>query len=176
MFERIRAYVWPAVQHAAMRLEQVGSTAVPGLSAKPVIDACIVVASPRDIPHVVKVLTKIGYVHLGDRGVPEREAFQQPASLPKHHLYTSPRRSLSLKNQLGLRDYLRTHPAVATAYGDLKVSLARRFPNDIDNYIAGKTDFILGILRQTGFTDEELYLIRGVNQPGNFTDRELPSS
>ena len=59
-FERIRAFVWPAVQHAAMSLEHVGSTSVPGLRAKPVVDACIVVASRRDIPHVVKALTKLG--------------------------------------------------------------------------------------------------------------------
>ena len=55
-FEGIRANVWPAIQHAAMSLEHVGSTSVPGLRAKPVIDACIVVASRRDIPHVVKAL------------------------------------------------------------------------------------------------------------------------
>ena len=60
LFERIHAHVWPAVQHAAMSLEHVGSTAVPGLSAKPVVDACIVVASPRDIPYVVKALGTIG--------------------------------------------------------------------------------------------------------------------
>lgn len=163
-FERIRAYVWPAVQHAALSLEHVGSTSVPGLRAKPVIDACIVVASRRDIPHVVKALTKIGYVHRGDLGVPEREAFKHPASLPKHHLYATRRGSLSLKNHLGLRDYLRAQPEAATQYGDLKEALAKRFPDDIDSYIAGKTEFIIGILRRTGLTDEELAAISGINQ------------
>jgi GrpB-like predicted nucleotidyltransferase (UPF0157 family) len=164
-FERIRAHVWPAVQHAAMHIEHVGSTAVPGLSAKPVVDACIVVASPRDIPHVVKALAKIGYVHRGDLGVPGRQAFQQPATLPKHHLYASHRGSLSLKNHLGVRDYLRAHPEAAREYGELKETLAMRFPNDIDGYIAGKTEFILGILRQIGLTGEEVAAIRGINQP-----------
>jgi GrpB-like predicted nucleotidyltransferase (UPF0157 family) len=155
--------VWPAVQHAAMSLEHVGSTAVPGLSAKPVVDACIVVASRRDIPHVVKALAKIGYAHRGDLGVPDREAFAQPEKLPKHHLYASHRGSLSLKNHLGLRDYLRAHPDAAREYGDLKVSLARQFPDDIDRYIAGKTEFILGVLRRVGLTDEELAVIGGIN-------------
>ena len=163
-FERIRAHVWPAVQHAAMSLEHVGSTAVPGLRAKPVIDACIVVASPRDIPFVVKALTRIGYVHRGELGVPDRQAFKQPPSLPKHHLYASHRGSLSLKNHLGLRDYLRAKPDVARAYGDLKAALAKRFPDDIDRYIAGKTDFILNILREIGLSDDELAAIKRINQ------------
>jgi GrpB-like predicted nucleotidyltransferase (UPF0157 family) len=166
-FERIRAHVWPAVQHAAMSVEHVGSTSVPGLRAKPVIDACIVVASRRDIPYVVKGLTRVGYVHRGDLGVPGREAFQQPAAFPKHHLYASHRGSLNLKNQLGLRDYLRSHPEAAREYGDLKERLAERFPEDIDSYIAGKTEFILGILKQIGLTSEELAAIRSLNQPEN---------
>jgi GrpB-like predicted nucleotidyltransferase (UPF0157 family) len=164
MFERIRGHARPAVQHAAMSLEHVGSTSVPGLCAKPVIDACIVVASRRDIPHVVKALKRIGYLHRGDLGVPDREAFEQPASLPKHHLYASHRGSLSLKNHLCVRDYLRAQPEAALEYGDLKAMLAKRFPDDIDSYVAGKTEFILAILRQVGLTDSELATIEGINQ------------
>lgn len=162
-FGRIRAHVWPAVQHAAMSLEHVGSTAVPGLHAKPVIDACLVVASPRDIPHVVKALATIGYAHRGDLGVPHRDAFAHPPSLPQHHLYASPRHSLSLKNHLGLRDYLRAHAEATAAYGELKQSLARQYPDDIDRYIAGKSEFILGVLRTIGFTDDELAAIASIN-------------
>jgi GrpB-like predicted nucleotidyltransferase (UPF0157 family) len=154
-----------------MALEHVGSTSVPGLPAKPVVDACIVGASRRDIPHVVKALARIGYVHRGDLGVPEREAFSHPPSLPKHHLYASLRGSPSLKNHLGLRDYLRSHPAAAEDYGKLKEALAQRFPEDIDSYIAGKTEFILGILRQVGLSDEELAAIRDINRMALSRDR-----
>lgn len=157
--------MWPAVQHVVTGIEHVGSTSVPGLCAKPVIDMCIVVASPRDIPHVVKALAQSGYIHRGDLGVPDREAFKPPATLPKHHLYASPQGSLSLKNQLGLRDYLRANQEAARNYGTLKETLAARFPDDIDSYVAGKTDFILGILRQVGLTDEECAAIRRINQP-----------
>jgi GrpB-like predicted nucleotidyltransferase (UPF0157 family) len=147
-----------------MSLEHVGSTSVPGLRAKPVIDACIVVASRRDILHVVKALAKIEYSHQGDLGVPDREAFKHPSALPKHNLYASHRGSLSLKNHLGFRDYLRAHPDTAVEYGDLKEMLAKRFPEDIDSYAVGKTTFILGILRKIGLTDEELAAIRRINQ------------
>lgn len=164
-FARIHAHVWPVVQHASMHLEHVGSTSVPGLSAKPIIDACIVVASRRDIPFVVKALATIGYEHRGDLGVPDREAFRPPASdLPKHHLYASHRGSTSLRNHLGVRDYLRTHPDAVREYGALKSSLAAQFPDDIDQYIAGKTEFILDILGRIGLSDEELAGIRAINQ------------
>lgn len=164
-FELIRDHIWPAVQIAAMSLEHVGSTAVPGLSAKPVIDACIVVASKRDIPHVVKRLASIGYVHRGDLGVPDRESFRHPAGLPRHHLYASPRGSLSLRNHLGLRDYLRTQPEAVRAYADLKMRLVSQFADDMDAYVAGKTDFIVDILRRAGLSDDELTAIRQQNQP-----------
>jgi GrpB-like predicted nucleotidyltransferase (UPF0157 family) len=167
IFEEIHSFVWPAVRDAALTMEHVGSTAVPGLSAKPVIDACIVVASKRDLPEVIKNLSSIGYVHKGNLGVPDREAFARPAHFPRHHLYVSPRDSLSLKNHLGLRDYLRSHPEAAKEYGELKAALARRFPEDIDSYIVGKTAFILGILRKIGLSEDELGEIKDINQMQN---------
>lgn len=167
IFERIRSYVWPAVRDIALNVEHVGSTSVPGLSAKPVIDACIVVATSKEVPACIERLTTIGYVHRGNLGVPEREAFRRPDTLPRHHLYLSPRDSLSLKNHLGLRDYLRSHPEAAREYGELKTSLARRFPEDIDSYIVGKTDFVLRILGEIGLSEMERTAIRGINQMDN---------
>jgi GrpB-like predicted nucleotidyltransferase (UPF0157 family) len=103
IFERIRSYVWPTVHDVAIDVEHIGSTSVPGLSAKPVIDACIVVATRRDVKACIDRLASIGYVHRGNLGVPEREAFRRPDKLPRHHLYLSQRDSLSLKNHLGFR-------------------------------------------------------------------------
>jgi GrpB-like predicted nucleotidyltransferase (UPF0157 family) len=167
IFERVRTYVWPAVRGIARSIEHVGSTAVAGLSAKPVIDACIVADSREDIVACIKRLETIGYKHKGNLGVPEREAFSRPENLPRHHLYLSPRNSLSLRNHLGLRDYLRSHPIAAQQYGELKASLAGRFPEDIDSYIGGKTEFILGVLREIGLTEDELAEIRRINQIEN---------
>ena len=166
-FETIRSLVWPAVRDVALNLEHVGSTAVPGLSAKPVVDACIVVASRAAVPGAIAALASIGYLHRGNLGVPDREAFQRPAPLPRHHLYVSPRDSLSLKTQLGFRDFLRAHPDAARQYGDLKAALARRFPEDIDRYLAGKTAFVLGILERIGLSKDELAEIARINQLEN---------
>lgn len=166
-FERVRSYVWPAVRDIALSVEHVGSTAVPGLRAKPVIDVCVVVLSTEEVPASIERLARTGYVHRGNLGVPEREAFRSPDGLPRHHLYLSPRESLSLKNHLGLRDYLRSHSEAARAYGELKAALAHRFPEDINNYIAGKTEFILGILREIGLSEEECAEIRRINPMNN---------
>ena len=162
-YEQLRAQIWPVVQHAAMRIEHVGSTAVPGLYAKPVIDICIIVASRRDLPFVAKGLHTIGYTSRGECGVLEREVFRAPDGLPKHHLYASPRHSVSARNQVGLRDFLRAHPDAAAEYGDLKQRLAAQFPHDMERYIAGKTECVLRMLQQVGLSDEELASIRAIN-------------
>lgn len=81
-----------------------GSTAVEGLRAKPVIDACVVVAAKRDVDPCIERLARIGYVHRGDLGVPDREAFGSPAQLPRHHLYLSPRDSLGILGKIGLTE------------------------------------------------------------------------
>ena len=164
IFQRIHSYVWPAVSGIALNVEHVGSTAVEGLRAKPIIDACIVVASRDDIPVCIERLASIGYVHRGNLDVPDREAFRSPDLLPKHNLYLSPRDSLSLKNHLGLRDYLRSHPEATEEYGELKAALVRQFPADIDSYIVGKTEFILRILGEIGLNEDELAEIRRINQ------------
>lgn len=162
-FEQLRSYLWPAVSDVALGIEHVGSTAVEGLRAKPVIDACIVVASSEDVHACIERLATIGYAHSGNLGVPDREAFRSPDLLPRHHLYVSPRESLSLKNHIRFRDYLRFNPEAVRQYGELKSALAHRFPVDIDHYIAGKTEFILRILEQTGMTDAELAEARRIN-------------
>ncbi len=163
-FAQLHALIWPAVRHLALSIEHVGSTAVPGLAAKPVIDACIVVASRDEVAALIPAMTAMGYQHRGDLGIPDREAFRAPDGLPRHHLYASHRDSLSCRNQLGLRDLLRADPALARAYGELKQQLARHHADDMTRYVAGKTDFILAALQRVGLTDEELAAIRAVNQ------------
>ena len=88
-FEQVRAQVWPAVADVALRIDHVGSTSVPGLAAKPIIDLDIVVASPEQVRPAIERLAGIGYRWRGDLGVTGREAFAPPPepALPSHHLY-----------------------------------------------------------------------------------------
>ena len=131
-------------------IAHVGSTAVPGLAAKPIIDMDIVVQHSADIPAVIATLAPLGYVHRGDLGIAGREAFARPADTFPHNLYLGLASAASIRNHLLLRDYLRQHPQAVLAYGRLKQQLARQYPDDIDAYVAGKSQFIADILTLQG--------------------------
>jgi GrpB-like predicted nucleotidyltransferase (UPF0157 family) len=163
-FEQLRRPVWDVVGDFALSVEHVGSTSVPGLAAKPVIDMSVVVPSQEDVPRAIERLATLGYVHRGNLGIVGREAFHAPPDLPRHHLYVCHQGSLGLRNHLALRDYLRTHPDAAREYGALKKQLAAQFPNDIDRYLDGKTAFITAILREMGLSEEEVEGIEGSNR------------
>ena len=163
-FAQIRAYLWPAVQDLATTIEHVGSTAVPGLAAKPIIDIDIVIPAATLIGAIVKRLEPLGYEHRGDLGIVGRDAFRQQNALPTHHLYVCPAGSIGLQNHLIVRDYLRAHPEVRQAYGDLKKRLAVDFPTDIDRYVDGKTDLILAILQTGSLSAAQLAGIQAANR------------
>jgi len=163
-FEQLRARIWPAVADVALGIEHVGSTAVPGLAAKPIIDMTVVVPSRPDVNVTIDRLATLGYRHRGNLGIEDREAFDHAEGLPAHNLYVCPQETLGVINQLAVRDHLRAHPEKAVAYGQLKKRLAREFTDDIDRYVYGKTDFVLGILRAAGLTPEQLAAIERVNR------------
>jgi len=162
-FEQLRATIWPAVSDVAIAIEHVGSTAVPGLAAKPVIDLDIIVADSQSVRAVIASLATLGYMHRGDLGVTGREAFTTPDGAPRHNLYVCLDGCVSLRNHLLIRDYLRVHRETADEYGDLKRRLARAFADDIDAYIAGKTAFLCAILAASGMAQQEIASVRLAN-------------
>lgn len=166
-FERLRAGIWPHISDVAAGIEHVGSTSVPGLAAKPVIDMTIVVPDPPAMRVVVARLAGTGYRHRGDLGGPGREAFERPEGTPAHHLYACVTGNDGLRNHITHRDRLRSHPEAAKEYGRLKRELAEQIAEDIDGDVDGKTEFILAILARAGFTDEQIVAIRAINaKPG----------
>jgi GrpB-like predicted nucleotidyltransferase (UPF0157 family) len=165
-FEQLRARIWPVVSDVAIRIEHVGSTAVPRLAAKPIIDMTVVVGGRSDVALTIKRLATLGYRHRGNLGIEDREAFDHRTDLPQHNLYVCPEGTIGVVNQLAVRDYLRSHPAAARQYGELKKQLAREFPQDIDSYVFGKTDFVLDVLRRAGLTEQQLASIERVNRRG----------
>jgi GrpB-like predicted nucleotidyltransferase (UPF0157 family) len=163
-FEQIRAYVWPVLSSFALAVEHVGSTSVEGLAAKPIIDLDVVIPDKSYLPLAVERLAILGYMHRGNLGIEGRDAFQAPQGLPRHHLYVCPRDSLGLRNHLALRDYLRAHPEAVAAYAQLKQQLAEQNPDNIDKYIEGKTEMILGFLHEVGLGSDRLESIRQQNK------------
>jgi GrpB-like predicted nucleotidyltransferase (UPF0157 family) len=145
LFASLASSVSAALGPVIVRVEHVGSTAVPGLPAKPIIDLDVVV-QPADVGKAVRRLSGLGYAHLGDLGVTGREAFTAPAGTPAHHLYVCPIGSPALAEHLRFRDSLRADAELAAEYGLLKQHLAARFGSDRDGYCQAKTAFIRAAL------------------------------
>ena len=143
-FERVRAFVAPALTGLALRVEHVGSTSVPGLWAKPILDIDVSIPSMADFPEAVRRLATLGYRHKGDLGIPTRESFayEGEADFMSQHFYVCPADSPELKRHLTLRDYLRAHPDARDEYSRLKREGAGLYPHDIDGYIDHKGPFI----------------------------------
>ncbi len=173
-FDQIAATIHPAISHIPnASIEHVGSTAVPGLAAKPIIDIDIIV-DPQDIPDGIAALESIGYAHRGDLGVPGREAFANSSGLPNHHLYLCERGCLSLRNHLAVRDILRTLPDLRDAYADVKLALVADPTMDIDTYVDGKSAVLQKVLTlASDITREERVFILDVNAR-TFRSRAAP--
>ncbi|MEZ0606906.1 GrpB family protein [Fibrella sp. WM1] len=168
-FEQLAAIYQAHLGDAIIGIHHVGSTAVPGLAAKAVIDIDLEIANRGDLKPVIDRLTKLGYVYRGNQGITDRAAFKRLSdqtpidgserTWPSHHLYVCPSDSISLRNHLALRDWLRQHPDGANVYGTLKKKLAQKHPYDMNAYIEGKTPFITAILKAAGFDDIALQTI-----------------
>src|SRR5688572_18990369 len=106
-FTTLATRVQSAIGSAVVRIEHVGSTAVVGLAAKPVIDLDVVVRTQSDVSDAIRRLSALGYVHEGDLGISGREAFRCPPGEQRHHLYLLVEGADELARHLAFRDALR---------------------------------------------------------------------
>ena len=156
-FRRISQELMNGLQDCIISVEHVGSTSVPGLAAKPIIDLDVVISDNIPLETVIDKLGKLGYVHEGDLGITGREAFcyEDKPHLYKHHLYVCRESSTELHRHLTFRDYLRNHPEDAAEYGAVKLKAASLYPNSIDDYMNHKSDVIYKIYVRCGLEKEE---------------------
>ena len=118
------------------------------LAAKPIIDIDVLPAPETMLPEAIERLAGLGYIYQGNLGIPEREAFAARVNDPARHLYVCPPNSAAFRRHIAFRDYLRTHPHDAKAYGDLKLGLANRFRQDRPAYMAAKDGLVAELLRR----------------------------
>jgi GrpB-like predicted nucleotidyltransferase (UPF0157 family) len=144
-FDEIAARTRTALGDLVVRIEHIGSTAVPGLAAKPVVDLDVVV-SPQDVFEAILRLTNLGYVHEGNLGIAEREAFRPPPGDRRHHLYLVPETSAALQRHVAFRDALRADPTLRAKYAALKRTLAAQHRDNRDAYSEAKSGFITDAL------------------------------
>ncbi len=148
LFRQLRDRVDAALASVVHVTEHVGSTAVPGLDAKPIIDLDVVVLDDAAAGAAVKALAAAGWQHQGNLGITGREAFLPPPDAVYHHLYTVVAGSQPHRDHIDLRDFLRTHPVQAARYGSLKHRLAVLLDTDRSAYSDGKAEMISDLLRQ----------------------------
>jgi GrpB-like predicted nucleotidyltransferase (UPF0157 family) len=146
-FSKLATRVKAALGSLIVTVEHIGSTAVPGLAAKPIIDLDVVLASPVDLPEAIRRLNSIGYVHEGDLGIPGREACRSPPGESRHHLYLLAVRANELRRHLGFRDALRADRGLRDKYSALKRSLAMQYKDDRNSYTQAKSTFIESIIK-----------------------------
>jgi GrpB-like predicted nucleotidyltransferase (UPF0157 family) len=167
VYERFLAGLVIDIQH-------IGSTSVPGLAAKPIIDIDLIIENRNILKYMIVKLEKLGYEYQGDLGIKNREAFKRVLDKTpldgsdriwqKHNLYCCTKNSISLRNHLQFRDYLRKDPEKARQYGVLKKKLALQYPLDINIYAELKTSFIVEVLKGTGIESKELESITKQNK------------
>ena len=152
-FEEIKREIESVIGDLIVGVEHVGSTSVEGLSAKPIIDIDVVIKDYSVFAAVVQKLETIGYIHEGNLGIKDREAFkyQNKPHLQKHHLYVCPQYSEELHRHVTFRDYLKNNREAVQKYSQVKETAAILFPDDIEKYIDYKTPCI-----------EELYMCCGL--------------
>jgi len=135
-----------ALGPVAVRLEHIGSTAVPGLAAKPIVDLQLSVDSLRPPERYVGPLERLGYLYAWAPESPDRHFFAKPPERPRtFHLHVCAPGGQEELRHLAVRDYLRAHPGEAARYAELKRRLVARHPQDRLAYIAGKEAFVAAL-------------------------------
>ena len=148
LFEQELRDLRKRVRHLAVDIQHVGSTAVPGLDAKPIIDIALAVASPGVIPRLRQSLSDLGYIYGGDAGRDGGHVFVKESApdVHTHHLHVVAVGDPQWREWLLFRDKLRADEALRARYAGLKKALHERYAEDRKGYTEGKNEFVGGLV------------------------------
>ena len=165
-FNNIKSEIGKALSGLAFSIEHVGSTAVPNLDAKPIIDIDIIYSKQPDFEIVKTRLENIGYYHNGNQGIEDRDVFKRKGNSTnsildevQHHLYVCPINSKALERHILFRDYLRKNDWARIKYQEMKYELAAQANQDKKVYAALKennvNDFIDSIIEAEKLSNDK---------------------
>ena len=147
-YRREAALLREALGDCLVEIHHIGSTSVPGLWAKPIIDILPVVTAVEEADRRRAALEALGYEYLGEFGIPGRRYLRKGGEHRTHQVHLFGRESRDeIRRHLAVPAYLRCHPDAARDYAQLKRRLARCFPRDIDGYCDGKDAFVKALER-----------------------------
>lgn len=164
MFDEEAKRIKNALGDNCIAIYHIGSTAVSGLSAKPIIDIVPVVTNILRVSEDVSAMEQLGYEAKGEYGIPFRRYFQKGRSQRTHNVHVFEKGNPDIDRHLKFRDWMRMHIKDRDAYAVLKTELALQYPNDMMSYCLGKDSFIADIDAKTGFD--------GLRMVQALTDRE----
>lgn len=158
-FDDIKSQVETVLHGFEFSIEHVGSTSVPNLDSKPIIDIDIIYSVKQDFEKIKQGLEKIGYYHNGNQGIKDRDVFKRNGKLSneildkvKHHLYVCPVDSKALERHILSRNFLRKNGWARMKYQQIKYELAEKAKQDKKVYAALKelnvNDFIDSIIEE----------------------------
>lgn len=177
MFEVESSLIKQALGSNCLAVHHIGSTSIPGLSAKPIIDILPVVKNILDVDASTEAMEKLGYDVKGEYGIAFRRYFQKGSSIRTHNVHVFEDGDTEISRYLKFRDWMRSHDDDAQAYAKLKLELAEKFPDDILKYCFGKDTFVAKIDAKDGYkgwrivqalTDREWEVVRSLRKQGFF--------
>ncbi len=128
-------------------IQHTGSTAIPGIAAKPIIDIAVAIDSLSNIDEITQILHELGYQYRGEQGIPGRHLFAKGDEENRtHYLHIMEKSHHEWKNSILFRDYLKSNSKVAKEYDNLKRKLAKKYESDRGKYTEGKSKFIQKII------------------------------
>lgn len=130
-------------------IQHIGSTAIPGIVSKPIIDILAAIDALSNISKIIKPLKQLDYVHRGEQGIPDRHLFVKGGEeFRTHHLHVVEKNHPEWTKHILFRDYLRANPEEAEEYSSLKQVLLKKFELDREKYTTGKSEFIQEIIKK----------------------------
>jgi GrpB-like predicted nucleotidyltransferase (UPF0157 family) len=150
VFEAESQQVTAALGNNAIAIHHIGSTAIPPIHAKPIVDMLVAVTDIFKVDENNASMQALGYEVMGEFGIVGRRFFRKDNNrgTRTHHIHTFEISSAQIDRHLAFRDYMRSHPEDAQKYSELKQYLAQEYPQDIAGYMDGKDEFIKEIDRK----------------------------
>lgn len=146
-FEQEAAMLREVFKEELVYIHHIGSTSVPGLKAKPILDMMPIVKDISRVDAYDEMMRQLGYEPKGENGLPGRRYFQKGGNQRTHHVHIYGEGHPDIERHLAFRDFLRSHKEERGRYGALKAQLAKRYPFDMEAYITGKKELVLEIER-----------------------------
>lgn len=145
-FREIAALLKTLLGDRVLDIHHIGSTSIPGMAAKPLIDVDVILPTAADVIDACPLMEAAGYEPRGNRYDTDIFAFMKRTTAPRQRVYLCPEGHATHHRRMQFRDYLRTHPQAASDYQALKLKLAEAFEYDGDGYTAAKAAFVNDIV------------------------------